>query len=236
MKTRNVFTHVSFFCLLLFSSPSWADVVMLFHGGKNTFHCHDVWGTSHGTIADTTVLTAVAKSKIGQTFRGRVLSGLGDRWNVLKFNGLECVSTFQRGYSCNPPNEINPDTGICGEPDVDEGWCESDEYNEKLFAYEQRCAADHPNHYTSVEQSCTDSNNYNFKCVKGSERPDDDNGDGDNGDGDNGGGDTGGGDNGNGGGDNGDGWVRTRVINTDIADYTSAAGYGTSFAITNPSS
>ena len=177
--------QTSLFLLLLFcSSPSWS-AVLLGTGGHSVGLCHSVWGTSSGQIVEPSILYSIASSKIGQTFRGRWILESADsaNFNHLKFRGprqLFCSVSYTSGYSCNPPNEINPDTGICGKPDIDEGWCDSDEYNEELFAYEQRCAAEDPNHYTSVEQSCTDSNNYNFKCVQGSERPDDNPDDGDN--------------------------------------------------------
>ena len=113
-------------------------------------------GTSAGQIVEPSILYSIASSKIGQTFQGRWILESADstNFNHLKFRGprqLLCSVDYTSGYSCNPPNEIDPNTGICTEPDVDEGWCESDEYNEELFEYEQWKASQHPNHHTIAE-------------------------------------------------------------------------------------
>ena len=226
MKTLNLFGYLSLFLL---SFDVLALTVRVGNGGTNSMMCHAVFGVSSGQIVDLDVVRSLASSKLGQQFSGYTLIGFRQGLGA-DFTGrrnMYCQSSYTPNVSCNPPNEIDPNTGICGdaqppscpdgqiynpvtgqcEPDTDEGFCQSDEYNELLFEAEQSCAAQFPNHHAYVTPSCTDSQNYSFTCNQGAPRGDGDNGDGDNGGGDNGGGDNGngGGDNGNGGGDNGDG-------------------------------
>ena len=125
----------------------------------------------------------------------------GNQWYASGGGKNFRVANVSLADSCPSGQELN-DIGRC--VPQDEGFCESDEYNDQLFQAEQNCAAENPDHFAYIVPSCTDANNYNFDCKQGPPRPDPDAGDGDSGsgDGDSGSGD---GDSGSGDGSSGDG-------------------------------
>lgn len=219
MKKVNIFSGV---LLLLSSFNVMAELARITAGGYNPSLCLSVFNVSTDQIVDLGIVRSIAASKVGQDFSGWRLvsvdgSGLGAQ--LTAHRSLNCRVGFTLGVSCSPPSEIDPDTGICGEPepptcpdgqvynpvtgqcepDTSEGFCESDEFTDLLVQAEQECAAQYPNHYSYVTHSCTDSQNYSILCNQGAPRGDDGDGgddgsggdDGDNGDGDDGNGDDG---------------------------------------------
>ena len=143
-------------------------------------------------------ITYVRYSNAG-AFWGKNSSGREHRYTFHAYGG-SCPSgqspnsSGKCEQSCADNETYNPVTGQC-EQNQDEGFCESDDFQQILFERDQSCASDHPDYFTSVEVvSCTDADNYEIKCNQGTPRPDPDP-DPDNGDSGSGGGSGSGGDN-----------------------------------------